>query len=376
MGCFLSIEEGTNSSKQTYPHHGTEDSGISLAKKATVPIQDGFNSNAQPRQPSPSNGNSNPNYTLNVFPEAPPKYEAIPETLQEGFKGFPAGVIRILNLLKKAAQLTFWGHKGAWGSLTARHGQIWLGSAYTLRPVTRMAILLHATILLLVGQALRSNMTFYFTTFPNLETEQLSNLDLETLKALMEVFNAKTFLQACKLIHEHETALAHEGMEDFINKSNNFLETDTPDEKLIKLLAFTREKIKGFWHGWHSTKLTFTKLQSLYKQAQKASEKQLKLLNNTSFIYQMAVSSYKRQLISRSIYPLTCTFLLGTQLEPAEVDAIQQCQLEGREAVREVRGKTKGPLWRRSTQTQPEYAAENTGSVAKELGVEGYQLRP
>jgi hypothetical protein len=88
----------------------------------------------------------------------------------------------------------------------------------------------------------------------------------------------------------------------------------------------------------------------------------------------MAVSSYKRQLMSKSIYPLTCTFLLGTRLEPAEVDAIQQCQLDGRNAVREVRGKTKGSLWRGSTQPKPDSAVENAGSVAKELEVEGYQF--
>jgi hypothetical protein len=88
----------------------------------------------------------------------------------------------------------------------------------------------------------------------------------------------------------------------------------------------------------------------------------------------MAVSSYKRQLMSKSIYPLTCTFLLGTRLEPAEVDAIQQCQLEGRNAVREVRGKTKGSLWRGSTQSKPDSAVENAGSVAKELEVEGHQF--
>jgi hypothetical protein len=66
----------------------------------------------------------------------------------------------------------------------------------------------------------------------------------------MEVFNAETFLQACKLIHQHKTALAYQGIEDFVNNSDCFLEADTPDENLVKLLAFTREKMKGFWHGW------------------------------------------------------------------------------------------------------------------------------
>jgi hypothetical protein len=112
-----------------------------------------------------------------------------------------------------------------------------------------VAILLYTAVLLLVRKALHSNITFYFTTFPNLRTKQLSDLDLETLKALIEVFNAKTFLQAYKLIHQHKTTLAYQGIEDFINNSDSFLKADTLDEKLVKLLVFTREKMKGFWHG-------------------------------------------------------------------------------------------------------------------------------
>lgn len=92
-------------------------------------------------------------------------------------------------------------------------------------------------------------MTFYFTTFPNLETEQLSALELKKLKSLMEVFNAKTFRHACLSIAQQNTALADQGLEGFIKNSDNFLDTDTPDEKLVKLLAFTREKMKRLWHG-------------------------------------------------------------------------------------------------------------------------------
>lgn len=222
-------------------------------------------------------------------------------------------------------------------------------------------------------------MIFYFTTFPNLETEQLSALELNTLNALMKVFNAKTFRLARQLVCENSIALADQGLEDFINNDANFLEMDTSDEKLGKLLAFTREKMKFFWHGWDGSDLDFGKLRSLYKKALKESKKQRMLLNNTSFIYQMAVDSYKRQLESNMIFPLTCTFILGTRLETAEVEAIQKCQIEGREvlrkAVKEVHRKTKGSsLWRRPTQPEPDSAAENAGSVAKELELVGHQF--
>lgn len=169
----------------------------------------------------------------------------------------PFGVIIVLNILKAAADLTFWGHKGAWAALRDRHEQIWLDSAHSLRPVTYMAILLYAAILLLVGKALECNMTFYFTTFPNLKSAQLSNSETKTLKALIDVFNADTFRQACQLIDQHSTSLAEQGLGEFVNKKDSFLEADTPDEKLVKLLALTRDKMKGLWHGWRIKDLTF-----------------------------------------------------------------------------------------------------------------------
>ncbi|KAH7009084.1 uncharacterized protein B0I36DRAFT_342910 [Microdochium trichocladiopsis] len=194
----------------------------------------------------------------------------------------------------------------------------------------------------------------------------------------MEVFNAKTFRRACQLIREQSTALADQGLEDFISNDANFLKGDTPDEKLVKLLAFTRENMKKFWHGWDGSDLDFERLQLLYKNARDESKKQPMLLNNTSFIYQMAVDCYKRHLQTNMIFPLTCTFILGTRLEPAEVEAIQKCQREGREASREavkvVQKNTKGSLWRRSTQPEPDSAADNAGSAVKELEMAGHQF--
>ncbi|KAL7755443.1 hypothetical protein ACKLNR_014541 [Fusarium oxysporum f. sp. zingiberi] len=277
-----------------------------------------------------------------------------------------------------ASEVTYRGHKGAWAALTERHGHIWLDSANTLRPVTRTAILLYAVVRLLVGNALGSNMTFYFTTFLNLETDQLEEAERNTLKVLVEVMNAKNFRRARELVYDNRTALADQGLEDFIKNDASFHEMDTSDEKLVKLLAFTREKMKRFWHGWDGSDLDFRKLRLLYKNAHNESKKQPKLLNNTSFIYQMAVDSYKRQLESKTIFPLTCTFILGTRLELAEVEAIQQCQLEGHkascEAVREAHSSTKASLWKRSSQPVPDSAAKNAGSVAKELEMVGRQF--
>ncbi|TLS20450.1 uncharacterized protein PpBr36_11274 [Pyricularia pennisetigena] len=174
MGCGMSIENASKDSKKTPTV--TEDPTLLPVQKKSVPTQDGLDVNAQ--VPQRSSSNSNKPYTLQVFDKAPPKYEPSSSTLPLGFDNFPTGVIVILNLLKAAAKLIYWGHKGAWAALNERHGQIWLDSAYALRPITHMAILLYAAVRLLVGSALGSNMIFYFTTFPNLEIEQLSALKL------------------------------------------------------------------------------------------------------------------------------------------------------------------------------------------------------
>ncbi|KAF5712769.1 hypothetical protein FGLOB1_4362 [Fusarium globosum] len=382
MGNCMSSEEGSKKPNETDKATKTSTKPVFIGSKkpnetdkatktSTKPvfIQDGLDANAQVSQQPPSNNNQS--YTLRVYDEPPPKYQQISWTV-------PLDVEKVLDLLKTSHKVTYGGHKGAWAALMERHRQIWLDSAYTLNPRTFKAILFYAGVLLLVGKALGSNMTFYFTTFPNVETDQLSDLELDTLKALMEVINARTFRVACEIISQKETALAGQGLKDFISDDANFLEKDTPDEKLVKLLAFTREKMKGFWHGWDVRDLDFEKLQSLYKRARKESRKQPKLLNNTSFIYQMAVDGYKRQLESGTIYPVSCTLILGTRLEPAEVDAIQECQLEGgkasNEAAKEAHSRKKAPLWRRSTQPEPDSAAKNAGSVAEELGQVGHQF--
>jgi hypothetical protein len=369
MGCGLSTS-GSKDQRQTSTLHDTQNPSLLLAKQKMVPTPYGFDANAQ----IPSSDKCNQHCTLKLFDEAPPSYDASQSALPVGFKGFPAGVMPVLNILKTAAKLTHFGHRGAWAALKDRHGQIWLDSAYTLWPSTYTAILLYATVLLLVGKALGSNMVFYFTTFPNLETEQLSALELETLKALREVCNAKSFRKACEHIHQHRSALAKQGLEDFIRDEANFLDEDTQDEKLIKLLKCTREKMKKLWHGWDSSDLDFKKLQSLYKCARKASRDQPKLLNNTSFIYQMAVHSYRRQVESNVVYPLTCTFLLGTRLEPVEVDAIEKSQIADRKAATQERENKKGFLRRKPTQLEPDSAGENPRSVVKELELVGHQF--
>jgi hypothetical protein len=313
------------------------------------------------------------NFIIGVFPDQPPEYSKTPRPT--AWDLIPKGVQAILSLWKRAATLDFFGHKGAWNA--SRHGQIWLDSAYSLRPITITAIFLYAAMRMLVAQALKGNMTFYFTTFPNVESDELSDKDREVLQALIKVFNANTYRKASALIDLRKAILAGEGMMEFIDNPSNFVEGDTQEQKLVKLLAHTRGRMKQYWYGWKGRDLNFKSLKSLYRKARKASEEQPMLLNNTSFIYQMTLDSYKRQLKSANVYPLTCTFILGTPLQPQEVEAIQNCQTEGKEVLKDARevmkAKALSSMFKKTIQPDPG-STEVPVSVAEELDKQGHQF--
>lgn len=202
---------------------------------------------------------------LPFFRNPPPEYSKTPRPT--AWDLIPKGVQAILSLWKRAATLDFFGHKGAWNA--SRHGQIWLDSAYSLRPITSTAIFLYAAMRMLVAQALKGNMTFYFTTFPSVESDELSDKDREVLQALIEVFNANTYRKASALIDLRKSILAGEGMMEFIDNPTNFVEGDTQEQKLVKLLAHTRGQMKQYWYGWKGKDLKCQELKNSIPESTK-----------------------------------------------------------------------------------------------------------
>ncbi|OBT60057.1 hypothetical protein VE03_10606 [Pseudogymnoascus sp. 23342-1-I1] len=133
----------------------------------------------------------------------------------------------------------------------------------------------------------------------NINSPELDEKERGTLIALMEVFNCSTFRAARNMIGVRQTHLKDEKLQEFLDKKANFEEGDEAEQKLIKLLRFTRQQMQKYCHAGvpEATNTAFERLQTKRKGGDS--------------------------------YELTCTFLLATKLTPAEVGDIQKYQNAG-----------------------------------------------
>jgi hypothetical protein len=305
-------------------------------------LLDEFDANAQPNKDVQPGVQIAPTFDIDEYEL--PAYSLKPESTPEHqrairWNALPESVKRQLILWRNAHKLRNFGHNGAFEAYISRNEHIWLDSAHTLSPITRTAILLYAAMPLLIGKAKKCNMTFFFTTYPNIKSPELDDKERRTLIALMEVFNCSTFREARNLINVRSSHLEGEGMEEFVDNRKNFEEDDEAEQKLVKLLRYTRQQMQKYWYGWEVQDLTFAILKQLYKIAIQESEKQPKLLNNTAFVYRREIGNYKRLQKKKDgeSYEITCTFLLATKLTPAEVKDIQKYQSAGAKLIREAK---------------------------------------
>ena len=311
---------------------------------------------------------------------APPAYSTLSDIPHEEqrnnrWKSIPASVRNILMLWRRANELKSFGHSGAWDAYVHRHGHIWLDSAHMLEPITQTAILLYAAQPLLIGSARKCNMTFFFTTFPNVKSAELDDKERQTLMALIEVFNSSTYRSACDVIKVRHTYLEGEKMQEFVDDPKSFEEGDDAEQKLVKLLRFTRQQMQKYWYGWDVKDLTFAILKHLYRMAIAESQKQPKLLNNNSFLYCREIGNYKRLLNKEDSYNITCTFLLATPLTPTEVQAIQKYQKAGVYLVKKAKkeaGTKLSSLFKGGTAREDLGSPETADTVAQELEKQGH----
>jgi hypothetical protein len=373
---------GRSDRKPKTTSNGNEDQEFD--SKASRAVLDSFDAFAEPQDKQQQSKRSD-SFDVDIF--KPPPYSKDPpnhtsdqqpskQPAVTPLDKIPPEVRMILKLWRKANKLDFFGHSGAWSAYRNRHGNVWLDSSHLLDPMTCTAILLKAAEPLLIGTALNCDMTFFFTTLPNVESEELTDTQRETLKALMEVFKSPTFLGACKVIHTHKLALQGEGMQEFLDAKDSFDAEDMNEQKLVKLLNYTRERMARYWYGWHIRELTFKNLRKLYKKAQRWSDAQPKLLNNNAFVYRREIGNYKRLLNSAESYLLTCTFLLATPISPKEVQLIQNCQLEGQKVLQQVTERMfslKGlSMITKTTYEDSDAQGESENNVAQELEKQGH----
>ncbi|KAF2752625.1 hypothetical protein EJ05DRAFT_270675 [Pseudovirgaria hyperparasitica] len=263
--------------------------------------------------------------TWDISTYDPPPYTPTPNTTSNQpnteWDALPLPVQRMLSLWRQADRLTFHGHSGAWEAYIHRHQHIWIDSAHMLDPLTQKAILLYAAMPLQIGKARKCNMTFFFTTYPNVDSPELDAKSRSTLLALLEVFNCSSFRAAKDAIKVQKLHLENE---------------KDAEQKLVKLLRYTRQQMSKYWYGWELEELDFDIFKQLYKIAIAESEKQPKLRNNNVHTYRREIGNYRRLMNKpEDSYDITCTFLLATPLTPKEVEVIQKLQDAGAELVKQ-----------------------------------------
>ncbi|KAJ3456154.1 hypothetical protein MRS44_016177 [Fusarium solani] len=228
-----------------------------------------------------------------------------------------ASVDYILRTILDAENFSKYGIKGAFNVLGDRHFNIFIDSSHSLSSETRCAILLVATVLLIVAQAKDCDMTFYFTSYPNKKSKNLSEIERRHLKDLINLWKTQSWQEAL-------------GM-DWIYKRRNISDDQSDVERHAKLLNYCRERMLAFWHGWHQRELTVDSLEKLYGSAMVNASQQLNSLNSTAFTYKRAMGQYTRlqelyQKDPSQAFPVSNIFLLGTAIRPTELAAIQEAQ--------------------------------------------------
>ncbi|KAH7137539.1 hypothetical protein EDB81DRAFT_799515 [Dactylonectria macrodidyma] len=172
-----------------------------------------------------------------------PQYESI------------ASVDALLQIILQADCLKLCGIPGAFNILKERHFDIWIDSNYQLNSDTRNAIQLIALICLQLGNATDCNMTFYFTSYPNTKSKNLSDNSRNCLKSLRDLWGTDSWKGAVQLVAGASILETELGIQKWLNNEENFAKGETEDEKHVKLLGHVREKMLPYWHGWHQRDL-------------------------------------------------------------------------------------------------------------------------
>ncbi|KAH7110970.1 hypothetical protein EDB81DRAFT_831413, partial [Dactylonectria macrodidyma] len=99
------------------------------------------------------------------------------------------------------------------------------------------------------------NMTFYFTSYPNTKSKNLSDNSRNCLKSLRDLWGTDSWKGAVQLVAGASILETELGIQKWLNNEENFAKGETEDEKHVKLLGHVREKMLPYWHGWHQRDL-------------------------------------------------------------------------------------------------------------------------
>ncbi|RSL53536.1 hypothetical protein CEP53_007722 [Fusarium sp. AF-6] len=187
-------------------------------------------------------------------------------------------------------------------------------SIHSLSSETQCAILLVATVLLIVAQAKDCDMTFYFTSYPNKKSKNLSEIDRRHLKDPINLWKTQSWQEALGMVRYTQSFQDKLGIQDWTQNRRNISDDQSDVEKHSKLLNICREKMLTFWHGWHQRELTVDSLEKLYGSAMERAMDQYTRLQE---LYQKHPPQ---------AFPGSNIFLLRTAIQPTELAAIQEAQ--------------------------------------------------
>jgi hypothetical protein len=229
-----------------------------------------------------------------------------------------ASVDAILQIMRQANGLKLFEIPGAFSVYNERHFDIWIDSNFQLKSNTRNAILLKALFALQMGKSTNCNMTFYFTSYPNIKSKSLSENGRACLKSLRKLWETQSWEEAVGLVQRTARLGVTLKIQEWLDDEKNFVEGDSDNDKHVKLLGLAREKMLPFWYGWHQRDLTVKTLIEYHGSAIYAANKQPKPLNSVRFTYERSIKHYLRLLKkakddpTAEAYPVTNIFLLGS----------------------------------------------------------------
>lgn len=353
MGCGLSKIEGENrqASSLNTGSGGTQGamqlSEAQGAKLRTNGVCDDFTDVVSPKLKENEIGDED---TFQFSLEGLPPYSESDACISKSDRKTNKSEEIILNVVRTAHRMQKHGINSAFNVLAERHIHIWVDASYLLSRDAKTAIELQAALHLQLGQAKDSDMTFFFTSYPNLDSENLGAGERNRLFQLTRVWETSNWSEAKKIVDRNDILSSYYELGGWMNAEENFKPEKkvqvkqveqaeqtgksqdgaskmAPDEKHTILLAHVRELMLPFWHGWHQRDFGgINDLLLLCKEARYAARRQRKCLNSICIMYLREIGLYLRLRDRKQAFPVTCFPLIGSMMQSDEVETIKTYQ--------------------------------------------------
>lgn len=236
----------------------------------------------------------------------------------------------VLDALKScASQGKKYGIAHGFNAFRYREWLIYIETDNSVPPAARWAIMFLSLLLLQIGRALNSRMTFYFTTMSNENSDDITDEDAAEDQALKVVWLSETWTAAMDVIN-NSTLLKERGLAKWVNKLEQDIVAQgkkaTRSDKHILLLNEVRERRCNFHRGWSRSNLDTKKLKELILKAWDASDEQPLCCNSLRLTYQRLTDLFEMRRMDKNSHPTTAVVLTASPIQSSEVAEIAKFQ--------------------------------------------------